>query len=220
MNKSRRTVLGVILGGVIAVGLPAPRVVGAERDIKLSVRVLRVPSQQSFEAVFLSGQGRPVTFQASGDVTFAFPRGTVFFQTDLAASASDGAIAGAIFDRVPLGYGGFAAKQLRIEELKALELELGSGHSKAEARFAESRGEGRSSNYEVRAELLSAGTGKVLVRIRFDAGWSSQGGRLGVMMSEDVVSAPFEVPESKILLIGGVASGTVYWLAVSAVPKG
>ncbi len=187
----------------------------ARAPIKLAVRVFRVPKEQSFEALFLDGRGRPVPFQASGDVTASFPRATLFFETELAANASESAIATAILDRVPFGAGAISPKRIRLDELKSVELTFDQDRPTAEASFEESKGEGRTSNYLVRAELMSAGKGKALVRLRFDAGWSAMGGRLGVGMSEDVVSAPFEVPESRLLLIGGVASGTVYWIAVT-----
>ena len=192
----------------------------ARGQLKLAVRVFRVPKEQSFEALFLDGRGRPVPFQASGDVTSSFPRATLFFETELAANASESAVASAILDRVPFGAGGISPKRIRLDELKSVELSFDQGRPTAEARFEESRGEGRTSNFMVRAELMGADKGKALVRLRFDAGWSSTGGSLGVGMSEDVVSAPFEVPESRLLLIGGEASGTVYWIAVTAVPKG
>jgi len=45
-------------------------------------------------------------------------------------------------------------------------------------------------------------------------------------MSEDVISAPFELTESKLVLVGapssaagGLSSVTVYWLAVSAISR-
>ena len=214
-GKSTRRSLAWLFVGAILLAPFAALSAGETENIRLIARVFRIPKEQSFEALFLDRQGRPVTFQASGDVTSSFPRGTLFFQTELAATASEGAIRDAILDRVSFGTGGMSAKSVRVDELKAFELELGPGRPPAQGRFEESRGEQRSLNYEVRAELLSAGKDKVLVRIRFDAGWSAQGGSLGVGMSEDVVSAPFEVPESKILLIGGSASGTVYWLAVA-----
>jgi hypothetical protein len=194
-------------------------------DIKLTVRVFRIPREQNFEAVFPDGKGGTVPIQAQGDVTGDFPRATVFFQTELAANASGEAVAAAILDRVVFGNGGITTRKIQIDELKSLDLELGDSHPKAEARFEENRGERRTSNYDVRAESLSSENGKFLIHLRFDAGWSAYGGSLGVGMSEDVISAPFEFPESKLFLIGapasnklgGSSSGAVYWLAVSAV---
>jgi hypothetical protein len=215
MKRTRRALTGIMIAGLVAIGLASP-LAAAGRNVKLVVRVFRVPNPQSFDAMFLDGQGKLVPFQGSGDVTSSFPRATVFFTTELAANASEGAVAGAILDRVSFGSGGMSIRKLRVQELKAFEFEIGPDSPKAEARFEESRGEGRTSDYEVRVEFLSSGEGKAVVRLRFDAGWSARGGSLGMSMSEDVISAPFEIPESKLLLIGVAASGTVYWLAVSA----
>ena len=211
----------VVAGALFLTGFTpsAAKEAGPKPNVKLVVRVFRVPSPQSFEALVLDGRGRPATFQASGDVTSSFPQATLFFETDLAANASESAIASAVLDRVSFGNPGMPPKKVRFEEFKALELDLGPDGKPAEARFEESRGEARTSNYWVRAEMLSAEKGKALIRLRFDAGWSAMGGSLVVGMSEDVVSAPFEVPESRLLLIGGAASGKVYWLAVTFIGK-
>jgi hypothetical protein len=205
--------------------IPFAPILAAEEtgSVKLVVRVFRVPRDQSFEAVLHDGKGREVSVQGHGPITGDYPRATLFSQTELAAYASSQAVASAIEDRVAFGSGGMAFKRIRIEELKALELELGAGHQNAQARFEESRGEGRSSDYEVRADLLSSDEERVVVRLRYDAGWSVIGGRLGVSMSEGLISAPFEIEESKLFLIGappsgsgGASPGAVYWLAVAA----
>jgi len=224
MKKTGRTVTGIILAGIIVLGLYAPRAAaGAGRDIRLTVRVFRVPRTQDFDAAWPDGRGGTLDLQVHGNVTASFPRATVFFETELAANASDSAIARAILERVAFESGGLAMKRLRIDELKSLELVLGPSGPKAEARFEESQGEGRSSNYAVLAELLSSEGIRPVIRLRFDAGWSAQGGRLGVGMSEDVISSPFELTGPNLLLIGATSSasggafpGTVYWLAVSA----
>jgi hypothetical protein len=225
MKEPVKALAGIIIAGLVALGLVSPIAAASAQEVKLTVRVFRIPREQSFDAVLLDGKGRPAIFQACGDVTSSFPRATVFFPTELAASASTGAISDAILDRVTFGVGSVPAKSIRVEELKSLELALDGNKPDAEARFEESRGEGRSSNYEVRAQFLSSANGKVLVRLRFDAGWSAQAGSLGVGMSEDVISAPVELSESKLFLIGapssrmgGSSSGAVYWLAVSAAP--
>lgn len=223
MKRIKKELAGILIAGLVTLGVVSP--LAAAQDFKLTVRVFRIPREQNFEAVFLDGKGTAVPFQAYGDVTGAFPRATVFFQTELAANASGGAVAASILDRVGFGNGGIITRRVQIDELKSLDLELGKGHPDAGARFEESRGEGRSSDYEVRAEFLSSANGKVLVRLRFDAGWSALGGTIGVGMSEDVISAPVELSESKLFLIGapsskmgGSSSGAVYWLAVSASP--
>ncbi len=204
---------------VLSAAMPLlPDEVGPEA-VRLMVRVFRVPKQQSFESALLDAKGRSITIQACGDVTTAFPRAMIFFPTELAAAASEGAIADAILDRVPVWSGGMAVRSLGLDELKTMDLALSKGKPEARADFEEGRGEGRTSRYDVRAELLSSNESRVLVRLRFDAGWSAQAGSLGVGMSEDVVSAPFELPESRLCLIGGRSQGTVYWLAVCAAPR-
>lgn len=226
MARIRRALAGTVITGFVTIWLVAPLVALEARDFKLVVRVFKIPREQSFEAGLLDGKGGTITLQAYGDVTAAFPRVTVFLPTELAANASGEAIAAEILGKVVFGSGGIAAKKIRVDELKSLNLELGEFHHKAEARFEESRGEGRSSNYEVRAEFVSSEEGKALIRLRFDAGWSSQAGSIGVGISEDVISAPVELSESKLFLIGapdikmgGSSSGAVYWLAVSALKQ-
>jgi hypothetical protein len=223
MKRTRKALAGIMIAGLVALGLVSPIAAAPAQDFNLTVRVFRIPREQNFEAVFLDGKGRAVPFQAHGDVTGDFPRATVFFQTELVANASVDAIAAAILDRVVFGNGGITTRRIQIDELKTMDLELGKGHPGAGTRFEESGRGGRSSNDEVRAEFLSSGNGKVLVRLRFDAGWSALGGSIGVGMSEDVISAPVELSESKLFLIGapsskmgGPSSDAVYWLAVSA----
>ena len=225
MKRTEKALAGIMIAALVALGLVPPIAAVSAQDFKLTVRIFRIPREQNFEAVLLDGKGGAVPFQAHGDVTGDFPRATVFFQTELATNASGEAVAAAILDRVVFGNGGITTRRIQIDELKAMDLELGRSTPGAGTRFEESRGEGRSSDYEVRAEFLSSANGKVLVRLRFDAGWSARGGSLGVGMSEAVISAPVELSESKLFLIGapsskmgGSSSGAVYWLAVSATP--
>lgn len=225
MKRTRKALAGIMIAGLAALGLVSPIAAAPAQDFKLTVRVFRIPREQNFEAVLLDGKGGALPFQAHGDVTGDFPRATVFFQTELAANAAGEAVAAAILDRVVFGNGGITTRRIQIDELKTMELELGRSTPGAGTRFEESRGEGRSSDYEVRAEFLSSANGRVLLRLRFDAGWSARGGSLGVGMSEAVISAPMELSESKLFLIGapsskmgGPSSGAVYWLAVSATP--
>lgn len=226
MKSTRKGLAGIMIAVLVAFGLGSPIAAAPAQDFKLTVRVFRVPREQNFEAVLLDGNGAAVQCQAHGDVTGGFPKATLFFQTELAANAAGEAVAAAILDRVVFGNGGITTKRIQIDEIKAMDLELGLSHPEVRARFEETRGEGRSSDYEVRAEFLSSANGKVLVRLRFDAGWSAQAGSLGVGMSEDVISAPVELSESKLFLIGapsskmgGSSSGAVYWLAVSAIKQ-
>jgi len=215
MRKSTGIIAAAVLAGLWGAAQAAPCTSAADRNARLVVRVFRIPGEQSLETLVPDGRGGTVKLQGYGDVTAAFPRATLFFPTELAASASKGAVAEAILDRVVFGIGGMAAKTVHVEEVKSLELVFDKDHPSAETRFEESRGEGRTSDYSVQAEFLSSGNGKILVRLRFFAGWSARGGSIGAGMSWGVVSAPFEIPESKLFLIGGKAEGAVYWLAVT-----
>ena len=67
MKRTRRALTGIMIAGLVAIGLASP-LAAAGRSVKLVVRVFRIPSPQSFDAMFLDGQGRPVPFQGSGDV--------------------------------------------------------------------------------------------------------------------------------------------------------
>ncbi len=207
------------LAGIIIVGLCGGLEAMPGRTQRLVVRLYKIPGDQSFESSVPDGKGGSLALHANGSVNALFPRATVFFPTELAANASGEAVAEAIVHRIAFGSAGLVARNIRVDEIKSFDLELGQDHSKAEGRFEESRGDGRTSDYRVEAVFLSAEKGRFLVRLRLDVGWSSFGGSLGVGMSGDVISAPFEVPESKLLLVGGPSwekpSGAVYWLAVS-----
>jgi hypothetical protein len=211
MKKIYGRLICVLVPGVFALLLS-----GEGRDVRLLIRVFVIPQAQQFESVLTDAKGNATDLQVYGSVTSAFPRATVSFPTELAASASDSAIGAAIRERVVFGSGGLVARRVSVRELKSFELLLGGDNPEAESRFEENRGEGRSSDYRVKAELLSAGKGGALIRLRFDAGWNAVGGRLGVGMSDTVISAPVELPESKLFLIGAQSDGAVYWLAVCA----
>jgi hypothetical protein len=223
VSRTRTGVAACLSGWLLTIPLflflMAPLSAEEKGGVTLAVRLFMIPKEQQFEAAVPDGRGSQAEFQVYGAVTSAFPRGTVFFPTELAANADEGAIGSAIRDRIVFGCGGLAADRISVRELRSARLTLSPDRPKAEERFAESRGEGRTLDYRVVAELISAEKGKALVRLRFDSGWSSMGGRLGVGISEDVFSAPFEIPDSKLLLIGGASSGIVYWLAVCTVPS-
>ncbi len=209
-----------LLAFLSLVSLLTPVFAKDSTSITLAVRLFMIPKEQQFDAVVPDGRGGTAKFQAHGVITSSFPRGTVFFPTELAATADEHSIGAAVRERIVFGSGGLVTDRISVRELRSAHLSLAPAHPKAEERFEESRGEGRTIDYRIAAELISAESGKALVRLRVDSGWSAMGGRLGVGMSEDVFSAPFEIPDSKLLLIGGTASGVVYWLAVCTVPGG
>jgi hypothetical protein len=213
MKKIRGPLAGAFLLGIIA-----PFLAGESRDVRLVIRVFMIPPTQQFESALADGKGGTTSLQVCGNVTSGFPRATLFFPTDLAANASDDAIGAAIRDRIVFGSGGLVARKISARELKSMELAVSDDHPDAEGRFEEDRGEGRSSNYRIETALLSTGKGKTLIRLRFDAGWSAVGGSIGVGVSDTVIEAPLELPEGKLLLVGGASEGTVYWLAICALP--
>lgn len=210
------------LAGIVILGLCGGVYAGSGGSHRLVVRLFKIPGDQSFESTLPDGRGGNVTVHARSGVNAAFPHATVFFPTELAANASTGAITDAIMQRVFFGSGGLVAKDVRVDEIKMFNLELSQDRPRAEAQCEESRGEGRTSTYRVAADFVSAEQGRILVRLRLDTGWSAHGGHLGTSLSGDIFSAPFEIPESMVFLIGGPSwdkpSGTVYWLAVSVLP--
>jgi hypothetical protein len=145
--------------------------------------------------------------------------GTVFIPTELARTASEPTIGEAISQSVAFGCGDLNADHVRIRELKSFDITLDATRPAAEARFGESRGEGRAADYELQVEILSGGPEKLLVRIRFFAGSSWTGGSISGGMSRDVIATVTEVPESKLLLIGAPGDEAVYVLAVCALPR-
>jgi hypothetical protein len=204
---------------VLFVSLTAAAYAGADGPVRLSVRIFRIPAEQSFEVVRPDGRGGTVTLHASGNVAAGFPNGTVFVPTEMAANASDTGIGEAVAHAVTFGCGDLVADRVSFRELKSCEFDLDAGRPAGEARFEGSRREGRTDNYELRVERLPGSPEKPLVRFRFSAGWSAQAGSLGVGMSADVISAVAEVPDSKLLLIGAPGEKAVYVLAVCAQPR-
>ena len=201
------------------VALSAPAFAGADGPVRLSVRIFQVPAAQSYEAERPDGRGGTFDLHVSGNITALFPHGTVFVPTELAANASGSAIGGELGRSIVFGCGDLITGRMQIRELKALDIGLDASHPSEEALFEESRGEGRTSRYELSVERLPGGREKPLLRLRFFAGWSAQAGSLGVGMSEDVISAVAEVPDTKLLLIAAPGEKAVYLLAICAQPR-
>jgi hypothetical protein len=211
-----------VLAGMLAVLLvvaSASASGGQDGPRRLTVRIFQIPAEQSFEAARPDGRGGACTLQVRGDVAALFPHGTVFVPTELAANASESAIGGAIGRSVAFGCADLRAERVQIRELKSFDIALDAAHPSEEARFDESRGEGRNDNYGLRVERLPGRPEKPLVRLLFFAGTSWQAGSLGGGLSRDVVSTVAEVPESKLLLIGAPGDKAVYVLALCARPR-
>jgi hypothetical protein len=203
---------------ILALSSAATAFAAASRPTKLVVRVFQIPREQSFEVLLPTGKNQTVSLQSCGDVTANFPRATVLIPTELSLAASEDAIGEIIFDKIAFGSGLIVARHIRIEEIKSLNLEIGGEKPGAEARFERKEGERRTSDYEIRAESVSADKNGTIIRLRFDAGWSAQAGRLGVGMMGGVIDQPILVPASKLLLIGAPWQGAVYWLAICSSP--
>jgi len=203
---------------VIILALGSAAFVSAPRPTKLVVRVFQIPREQSFDILIPTGKNQTVSLQSYGDVTANFPRATLFIPTELAATASEAAIGEFICDRIAFGNGPVAARHVRIQEIKSLSLEISAEKPAAEARFEQKEGDRRTSDYEIRAEWAAAEKKKAIIRLRFDAGWSSQAGSLGVGMMGGVIDQPILASASKLLLIGAPFQGIVYWLAVCLSP--
>jgi hypothetical protein len=187
--------------------------------VRLAVRIFRIPADQTFRIERPDGRGGTLSLQASGNIASGFPRGTVIVPTELARNAADATVGRAIGENIVMGCGDLRALDFQAHELKACEFDLLKGRPAQEARFQESRGEGRSADYDLDAEILSDYPGKVLVRLRLDVGSSWQAGTLAGGITGRVISAVAEVPESRLLLIGAPGDKAVYFLAVCVVPR-
>jgi len=156
-----------------------------------------------------------------GEVTANFPRGVVFLETDLAANATDSAVARLIQDKVMFGRGVFIPKAVRVDEMEALRLRLDGGSPSARSRFEDEKGERRGDDYEIQAEWKSIGDAEPRVRVKMSAGWSAGGGSMMAGFSGDIFDRIVDVPEAKLLLIGfrSIDKKTVLWLGVCAVPR-
>ena len=185
---------------VIILALGSAAFVSAPRPTKLVVRVFQIPREQSFDILIPTGKNQTVSLQSYGDVTANFPRATLFIPTELAATASEAAIGEFICDRIAFGNGPVAARNVRIQEMKSLSLEISDEKPGAEARFEQKEGERRTSDYEIRVESVSADKKGTIIRLRFDAGWSAQAGSLGVGMMGGVIDQQILASAAKLLL--------------------
>jgi len=204
----------------LLVGLAVPALGTEKGPVRITVRIFKIPAEQSWEGALPDGRGGKISLRASGNIISGFPRGTILIPTELAGNASDSAVGQTIGEHVAFGWVNLAAGRIQVRELKTFDFTLGKGRTGAGSRFEESLGEGRAMNYDVRVELISAGQSETLVRLRFDAGWSASGGSIGVGFSESVISTVAAVPESRLLLVGAPGEKAVYFIAVCAASKG
>jgi hypothetical protein len=216
MKNARRICLGMLLTGIGLSGLAA-----AEKNRDVIIRAFKIAGEQSFEMKWPVGEGETANLMISGEVTANFPRGVVFLETDLAANASDSAVARLIQDKVMFGRGAFIPKAVRVDEIKALRLRLDGASSSARSRYEDEKGERRWDDYEIRAEWKSTGDTESRVHVLVTAGWSAGAGSMMGGFSGDIFDQIVDAPEAKLLLIGfrSIDKKTVLWLALSAVPR-
>jgi hypothetical protein len=193
----------------------------AVRNRDIIIRVFEIPGEQSFEMKWPVGEGETANLMISGEVTANFPRGVVFLETELAANATDSAVARLIQDKVMFGRGVFIPKAVRVDEIEALRLRLDGASPSAQAKGEEKKGEGRLDDYAVLAEWKSGGSDSPRAHIKITAGWGAGGGSMAAGFSGDIFDQTIDIPEEKLLLIGfrSIDKKTVLWLGVSAVPR-
>jgi len=207
-----------VLGAILAIGLAAG-LHATDGPFRLSVRVIRIPAEQSFKIEVPDGRGGTVSLQVSGNVVSGFPKGTVIIPTELAWNASEDALGRAIGEHIGFRCGGLDAERIRIHEVGSQDLFFSKGAPAQSARFEESLGEGRSTDCEVRAEVLSTGQSNAVVRLRLDVGSSWQAGTLAGGIIGRVISVVAEVPESRLLLVGAPGDKAVYFLTACVVSR-
>ena len=115
--------IAAVLGAVLITGFAAG--LGAEDGtVRLSVRVIRIPAEQSFKTEVPDGRGGTVSLQVSGNVVSGFPKGTVIIPTELAWNASEAIIGRTIGEHIGFRCGGLDAERIRIGEIGSCDLSL------------------------------------------------------------------------------------------------
>ncbi len=171
----------------------------------------------------LSGdKGGIINIRVQGDLTAVFPDGIVFLQTELAHTASDSAVIKVIRDRVFFGGNNVKDSRTYIEDLKKVHLRLDKSHSSKEVQFDKEISPQSQENYRIIASAKSVEKDEIIMKIRFDSGWSTFGGNVGVGMTGAIFNQTIVLSEHKILLIGFPSHdkgprGTVFWLAISVI---
>lgn len=191
-------------------------------DLDVFMRVFKIPRIQNWEMKLADDRGGITTIRVDGDLTAVFPDGVVFLQTELAHTASDSAVIQAIRDRIFFGSNNVKDTRTSIVDLKKVHLRFEKSHSFEEVQFEKEISPQSQENYRIRASVKSVEKDEIIMKISFDSGWSSFGGRQGVGMIGTIFDQTIALPEHKILLIGFPSHdkgprGTVFWLAISVI---
>jgi hypothetical protein len=200
----------------------------AERAVNLTVRIFQVPRMESWDVATPGICSDKASLTCRGDSTRAFPDGDLYLATQLAERADSGAITDEIMSRVIFGNGDFRAKSVSILEIGKFEAKLTPAKPTAQIELERDRTEYSSKEYGIEASLRPGDDSDILIKLRFDAGWSSWGGRLGTSLSSILFSKIVvisEDQEGKLLLVGFPSHdegprGTIYWLAIGATRVG
>jgi len=216
--KIFKRISGTVLMMLSFVLVAAP----SDCDLDVYIRVFKIPRIQNWETKLSDDKGGITTVRVEGDLTAVFPDGVVFLQTELAHTASDSAIIQAIRDRIFFGRNNITATRTSVVDLKKVFLRLEKSDLSEEVRFDKKISSHSEENYRIRASVKSVEKDEIIMKISFDSGWSSFGGRLGVGMIGTIFDQTIALPEHKILLIGFPSHdkgprGTVFWLAISVI---
>lgn len=191
-------------------------------DLDVYIRVFKIPRIQNWETKLSDKKVGITTIKVEGDLTAVFPDGVVFLQTELAHTASDSAVIQVIRDRIFFGGNNVKDTRTSIEDLKNVHLWLEKSRSPKEIRFEKEIYPQSQENYRIVASVKSVEIDEIIMKIRFDSGWSTFGGSMGVGMTSTIFNQTVALPEHKILLIGFPSHdkgprGTVFWLAISVI---
>ena len=217
MNIFKRTA-----GIVILMSLFAPFVSPLDSALDVYIRVYKIPRIQDWAMELPGDNGETTLVRLDGDLTGIFPDGIVFLQTDLSPMASNSAITQVIKERIFFGGNNFKATRVRIEDLKKVQWRFDDSHSSEEVRFEKEISSHSKEDYRILADIKSVEEDGIIMKVRFDSGRSSYGGRIASGIIGTVFHQSIIVPEHKILLVGFPSHdhgprGTIFWLAVSAI---
>jgi hypothetical protein len=211
-----------VAGTALFVLLFVPYAAPLDGVLDVYIRVYKIPRIQYWAMELPGGNGETTSVRVDGDLTEVFPDGIVYLQTDLSPMASNSAITQIIKERIFFGGNNFKATRIRIEDLKKVQWRFDESRSSEEVRFEKEISSHSKEDYELWINVKSMDEDGITMKIRFDSGRSSYGGRISSGIIGTVFNQSIIVPEHKILLIGFPSHdkgprGTVFWLAISAI---
>jgi len=193
-----------------------------DHDLDVYLRVYKIPRVQYWAMELPVDNGETTLVRVDGDLTAVFPDGIVLLQTDLSPMASNSAITQVIKERIYFGGNNFKATRIKVEDLKKVQLRFDKSHSSEEVRFEKEISSHSKEDYRILADIRSVEEDEIIMKVRFDSGRSSFGGRLGTSIIGTIFEQTIALSENKILLIGFPSHdkgprGTVFWLTISVI---